>query len=79
MTFGIKHTLLCLYCVFVDLAVVEDVETEHYEGGGEEMWGTVIWIRRAQAVRMALDRGYLHRWRSRGRRDTRIQVVRGES
>ena len=79
VTFGIKGTLLCLYYVFVDLAVVEDAETGHYKGGGEEMRGTAMWIRRAQAVGMALDRGYLHRWRPRGRRGTSIQVVGGES
>ena len=77
VAFGIKHTLLCLY--YVDLAVVEDAEPGYYRGGGEEIRGTAMQIRSAQAVGMALDRGCLHRWRPRGRRGTSIQVVGGES
>ena len=72
-----SHTLLCLY--YVDLAVVEDAEPGYYRGGGEEIRGTAMQIRSAQAVGMALDRGCLHRWKPRGRRDTSIQVVGGES
>ena len=50
VAFGIKHTLLCLYYVFVDLAVVEDAEPGYYRGGGEEMRGTAMRIRSAQAL-----------------------------
>lgn len=79
VTFGMKCTLLCLYYVFVDLAVVEDAETGHPIKVVEKKSRHSAWIHRAQAVGMALDRGYLHEWRPRGRREHQYTGCRWES